>query len=55
MNAAALARPLTPLDTLTYSRALEDRLDAGRVPGTRVVTARAVPCNPPGTAWVPPF
>lgn len=49
--AAALARRLTPPDTLTlFSSSWTDRLDAGRVPGTRVVDVR-VPVRVLNTAW----
>src|SRR5688572_25800702 len=49
--AAALARRLTPPDTLTlFSSSWKDRLDAGRVPGTGVVDVR-VPVRVLNTAW----
>lgn len=49
--AAALARRLTPPDTLTlFSSSWKDRLDAGRVPGTRVIDVR-VPVRVLNTAW----
>jgi glycosyltransferase involved in cell wall biosynthesis len=49
--AAALARRLTPPDTLTlFSSSWKDRLDPGRVPGTRVVDVR-VPVRVLNTAW----
>jgi glycosyltransferase involved in cell wall biosynthesis len=49
--AAALARRLTPPDTLTlFSSSWKDRLDPGRVPGTGVVDVR-VPVRVLNTAW----
>jgi glycosyltransferase involved in cell wall biosynthesis len=49
--AAALARRLAPPDTLTlFSSSWKDRLDTGRVPGTRVVDVR-VPVRVLNAAW----
>lgn len=49
--AAALARRLSPADTLTlFSSSWKDRLDAGRVPGASVVDVR-VPVRVLNTAW----
>ena len=49
--AAALARRLSPSDALTlFSSSWKDRLDAGRVPGTRVIDVR-VPVRVLNAAW----